>query len=448
MSRGRVLVIDGDDFARESLTGLLQPEYEVFTAKDGSEGLQIFGKARPDLVVTAVALHALDGIKVLEMIKRSSRNTPVIIVTAHAEMRSIIEAMRLGAYDYFAKPIDYSRLKEMISKALESTSHSADLIIPESVLHDALPNERTIVGRSSGIMEVIKKIGQVSSSRVNVLIEGESGTGKELVSRVIHNSGVTNGLPFVAVDLSTLPETLVESELFGHVKGAFTGAVRDRKGRFETAADGTLFLDEISEIPLNLQVKLLRVLQEREFEPVGGGMTLPMNARIVVATNRNLEELVRRGKFREDLFYRISVFRINIPPLRERREDIPSLVIHILQKINRELHKNVRRVPHDVIKALQNHYWVGNIRELENVLLQAVVLAKGDVLEKESLSFLQSTGSIAKAEGEDLSLELMEREHIIFVLNKTNWDKTEAARLLNISRHTLYNKIKAYRIAQ
>lgn len=262
------------------------------------------------------------------------------------------------------------------------------------------------------------------------------------------SSGITKGLPFVAVDLSTLPETLVESELFGHVKGAFTGAVKDRKGRFEIASDGTVFLDEISEIPLNLQVKLLRILQEREFEPVGDGVTIPMKARIISATNRNLEELVRQGKFREDLFYRISVFRIDLPPLRERKEDLPALVAHILQKINRDLHKNVTMIPHEVLQILQNHPWVGNIRELENVLMQAVVLAKGDTLDRENIIFRDKVDHDRMDERRNLSLDLVEKEHIEYVLSKTNWDKTEAAKLLNISRHTLYNKIKAYGIVQ
>ncbi len=448
MSGEKILIIDGDEATRESLVGTFRLLHDVYSATDGAEGLQIFGKVNPDLVITELGLGALNGMRVLEMIRKSGLNTSVIIIAAQAEMKSIIEAMRLGAYDYFTKPLDMERLKKRVSEAFHD-DNMPELLVPKPVYSaEDTYNDRIIVGKSHAILDVLKKVGQVSSSRVNVLIQGESGTGKELVSRVIHNSGITKGLPFVAVDFSTLPETLVESELFGHVKGAFTGAVRDRKGRFELAADGTVFLDEISEIPLNLQVKLLRVLQEREFEPVGDGMTVPMTARIIVASNRDLERLVEQGRFREDLFYRISVFRIDLPPLRERKEDIPALVTHILERINRELRKNVRRVPYEIIRILQNHDWAGNVRELENVLMQAVVLAKGDVLEKENLIFRELVSRYATTDGEDLSLDLMEREHILFVLDKTNWDKTRAARLLNISRRTLYNKLKEYRIAQ
>ncbi len=447
MRKGRILVIDRDNSLQDALSGALRgQEHEVQAVASGGEGLELFQTKSPDLVITALRLPDMAGIKVLEQVRRINRLTPVIIVTAHADMESVIDAMRLGAYDFFTKPLDMVRLKIQIARALQSGNPPADLVLPAEYYIDGNGNSPVMVGKSPGMLDVFKKIGQISSNRVSVLIQGESGTGKELVSRVIHNSGITKGLPFVAVDLSTLPETLVESELFGHVKGAFTGAVKDRKGRFETAADGTVFLDEISEIPMGLQVKLLRILQEREFEPVGDGVTLPMKARVIAATNRNLEELVRQGKFREDLFYRISVFRIDLPALRERKDDLPVLVTYLLQKINRELNKNVRKVPHEVMEVFRNHEWVGNVRELENVLMQAVVLANGDTLNPEDIFFRQNLNRPAAPERQDLSLDCVEKEHIEYVLNKTSWDKTEAAKLLKISRHTLYNKIKAYNI--
>ncbi len=449
MRKGRILIIENDDSMRESLTGALRKqEHEVYTAATGEEGLELLRNESPDLVITALRLPDTDGIKVLEQVRKDNRLTPVVIITAYANMRYVIDAMRLGAYDFFTKPLDIERLKVQIARALESGNPPADLVIPIEDHPDGGNNGLIMAGKSPEMMDVFKKIGQVSSSRVSVLIQGESGTGKELVSRVIHDSGITKGLPFVAVDLSTLPETLVESELFGHVKGAFTGAVKDRKGRFEIAADGTVFLDEISEIPMSLQVKLLRILQEREFEPVGDGITIPMRARVIAATNRNLEELVRQGKFREDLFYRISVFRIDLPSLRERKDDLQALVTYLLQKINRKLQKNVIRIPHEVMRVFQNHEWVGNVRELENVLMQAVVLAKGDTLELEDIIFRENGNHPATAERETLSLDMVEREHIEYVLNRTKWDKTEAAKLLKISRHTLYNKIKAYHIVR
>jgi two-component system, NtrC family, response regulator AtoC len=282
-----------------------------------------------------------------------------------------------------------------------------------------------------------------------VLIQGESGTGKELITKIIHYTGITHHQPFIAVNCTALSESLLESELFGHVKGAFTGAIRDKKGKFELAEDGTIFLDEISEISPNLQVKLLRVLQEREFERVGGELSIPMRARIVSASNKNLAEWVQQGKFREDLYYRLKVFTIEIPPLRERKEDIPKLVVHFLKKINKELHKNVWKVPYEVMELLQTHNWVGNVRELENTLLQAVVLAKGDVLEKEYI-LLKKDDNIknkdvkSEINNATLSLAAIEKSHIKLVLEKVNWDKQVAAKVLGIAKTTLYNKIETY----
>lgn len=443
-----ILVIDDDESTRESLEIVLgEEEYNVKCAVDGYKGLETFKKEPTDLIIVDLMMEGINGIKVLEEVKKENRNIPVILVTAYEDMTSIIEAMRLGAHDYIEKPIDISRLKLVISRALQRNSGAADLEVPDDSYTEQKDIQRMIVGKSPGIREVLKKIGQVSSSNVNVLIEGESGTGKELVSRVIHYSGPTRDFPFVPVDLSALPETLMESELFGHVKGAFTGATKARKGRFELAGEGTIFLDEISEIPLGQQVKLLRVLQEREFERVGSGLPVPMKARIIAATNKDLEALVRQGRFREDLFYRISVFTVSLPPLRERKEDIPLLALHILRRINRDLHKAIRKVPQEVIEILQSREWEGNVRELENVLMQGAILTKGDVLKKENVIFRNDGRSSATIPLRNLALESVERDHIRYVLEKVNWDKKEAARLLNISRQTLYNKIKRFNIS-
>lgn len=447
MEKQHILVIDDDDSIRESLRDFLQTrKYEVETASDGPEGLELFRRLKPDLVLSDVRMEGMNGIEVLKAIRTIDRNTPFIIMTAFGEMDSVIQAMKLGAYDYIEKPFDASEVESLIARALESTESDSGLDVAEAVSTGDLVEDRVIIGRSRGIIDVLKKIGQVSTNRVNVLIQGESGTGKELVSRIIHRSGPTRECPFVAVDVSALPETLLESELFGHVKGAFTGATRDRKGRFELAGEGTVFLDEISEISLSLQSKLLRVLQEREFQRVGDDAVIPMKARIIAATNRNLNELVKQGGFRQDLFYRISVFTINIPPLRERKEDIPLLVSYLLKKIDRETHKRVMKVPQDVMLVLQDHEWVGNVRELENVLMQAVVLARGEVLGRECIIFRDENKLNMKPRPQELSLDLAEMEHIRYVLEQTKWDKAKAARLLNISRQTLYNKIKAYKI--
>ncbi len=447
MNTGNILVIDDDNATRETLEIVLREEqFQVETAANGYEGIDILKSRKVDLVITDLRMDGLDGIEVLETIREADGNLPVIIITAYEDMTTIIEAMRLGAYDYIEKPIDIARLKLVISRALRVNTLATDLEVPNGEDSGEEGPARVIVGRSPGIRGVMKKIGQVSSSKVNVLIQGESGTGKELVSRVIHSSSVTAEFPFVPVDLSALPETLMESELFGHEKGAFTGALKGRRGRFELAGEGTIFLDEISEIPLNQQVKLLRVLQEREFVRVGSGISVPMKARIIAATNKDLEELVRQGKFREDLFYRISVFTIYIPPLRERKEDIPALVVHLLKKINKDLHKNIRKIPREVVEILQSRDWEGNVRELENVLMQAAVLAKGEVLEKENLIFREDGNHQFRPRPQSLSLALLEKAHIRFVLEKTKGDKKEAARLLEISRQTLYNKIKRYNL--
>ncbi len=447
MDRIKILVIDYDESSRQSLKVFLQKEeYEVIEASNGNEGIILFEKEKPGLVISALKLPDINGIEILRIVKKIESSIQVIIITAYSDMNSTILAMQNGAYDYIEKPLDMQRFKFVIYKALETSSLSKKLEIASINLSTVEEGNNFIIGRSAKIKEIIKKIGRISGNRVNILILGESGTGKELISKVIHNSGITKGQPFIAVNSAALPETLLETELFGHEKGAFTGAIREKKGKFELAGEGTIFLDEIAEISPNLQTKLLRVIQEREFERVGGEETIQMKARIIVATNKNLQELVKQGKFREDLFYRINVFSINVPPLRERKEDIPLLVVHFLQKINRELHKNVRKIPFEVVDLLQHYEWVGNVRELENVLMQAVVLAQGEALEKENI--LSKANMIRKHSNEDidLSLSTLEKEHITYVLEKVNWDKKEAARLLHISRQTLYNKIKAYSI--
>jgi len=442
----KVLVIDPDEGIRGSLkTFLNQLEYTVILANSGKQGISLFEKEEPDLVITALEMDDIDGIEILKTIKKIESNTQVIIITSIDDMNSIILAMQNGAYDFLSKPLDLQKFKFIIQRALETSLLSKKLELVNINLTDK-DNYNLIVGRSPQIKEIIKKIGQISINKVNVLIQGESGTGKELISRVIHNSGITKEQPFIAVNSAALPETLLETELFGHEKGAFTGAVRSKKGKFELAGEGTIFLDEISEMSLNLQTKLLRVIQEREFIRVGGEETIPMKARIIVATNQNLQKLVEERKFREDLYYRIKVFSIYVPPLRERKEDIPILIVHFLQKINRELHKNVRKVPYEVLDMLQQYNWVGNVRELENVLLQAVVLAKGEAVEKENIMLKSKDKQIIIEERDDYSLESVEKKHIVNVLEKVKGDKHEAAKLLKISRQTLYNKIKAFSI--
>ena len=300
------------------------------------------------------------------------------------------------------------------------------------------------------MMEIFKKIGKSSANRVTVLIQGESGTGKELIARIIHKSGITKDQPFIAINCTALPENLLETELFGHVKGSFTDAIRDKRGKFELAGEGTVFLDEISEMSFKLQAKLLRVLQEHEFERVGGENSIQLKARIIAATNKNLNKMVNEGTFREDLFYRLSVFSITSPPLRDRRNDIELLVKHFIEKINTKLHKNVRKIPKEVMYLLKNHEWRGNVRELENTLMQAVVLSKSDMLEKENILLKKYTGNefsdlLAR---ENLSLEELEKEYIKRILTRTDWNVNKTCEVLKVSKATIYRKIEQYGLKQ
>lgn len=446
-----ILVIDDDESIRETLyLYLSELNYKVLLASDGKMGVEMLEKEHPDLILTDLRMGNYSGIDVLRRAKEIDSHNQVVLMTAYEDMQSTIKAMQLGAYDYIEKPLELERFNVTIKRALESKRLSERLVIAISEDSTEYQIENSLIGKTPIMKDIFKKIGRISSNRVNVLIEGESGTGKELVTKIIHYMGITKDQPFIAVNCTALSESLLESELFGHVKGAFTGASRDKKGKFELAGEGTIFLDEISEISPNLQVKLLRVLQEKEFERVGGEETIKMGARIVAATNRNLAETVKQGKFREDLYYRLKVFTIDLPTLRERMDDIPSLVIHFLKKINKDLHKNVRKIPYEVMELLQNHEWVGNVRELENILLQAVVLSKGDVLEKENI-LLRKVTADSPSSSEDLaklSLAEIEKRHIKLVLDHLNWDKPKACKVLGISKPTLYNKIQTYELSE
>jgi len=443
-----ILIIDDDEAVREGLNVFLTGRgYRIITAANGEEGIAQFGLCKPDIVITDLKMPLLNGFQVLDKILNSGRQIPVIILSAFDDMHSIIKAMELGAYDYVEKPFSNNHLINVIEKAVETKILSDKLDETVNDLKYVNNKDRVFIGKSKPVKDIFKEVGQVCSSRVTVLIQGESGTGKELLSHIIHSSGVTKGKPFIAVNCTALTETLLQSELFGHVKGAFTGAIRDKKGKFELAADGSIFLDEISDISPDLQIKLLRALEEKEFEPVGGEVTIPIRARIIAASNRNLKKLVEKGKFRKDLFYRLNVFSIYIPPLSERKEDIPLLIMEFLNRINAELHKNVRKVPYDVIELLENHSWSGNVRELYNTLLQAVVLTKGDVLEKENILLKEKT--LESSRGvveEDMSLSELEKIHITQLFHKYKGNKFHMCKVLGITKPTLNSKIKKYLI--
>ena len=450
----KILVIDDDQSIRKTLTSYLKKHgYEVSSAENGTAGIEIVKSELPDLVITDIRMPGVDGFEVLKITKEIDPHIHVIIITAFDDMHTTIKAMQQGAYDYIEKPLEIDKLKLTIQRALENKKLSDELNSLTQEKTDELELQNTLIGKTPQMKQVYKKIGQVSTSRVTVLIQGESGTGKELVARAIHYSGITKAHPFVAVNCTALTESLLESELFGHVKGAFTGSIKDKKGKFELAGEGTIFLDEISEISPSLQVKLLRILQQKEFEKVGGEALITMKARVIAATNKNLSELVKTGKFREDLYYRLKVFSIDIPPLRERIEDIPLLVSHFLNKINIELHKNVNKIPEEVMEILKNHYWVGNVRELENTLMQAVVLSSDDVLLKENILLRKteqidsSNEEIQNVKPEFISIEELEKRHIKNILEALKWDKNKAHKILGISLPTLYSKIEHYKLS-
>ncbi len=372
------------------------------------------------------------------MLKKLNIDIPVILMTGQDDMTTTIKAMQQGAYDYLTKPLDLNLLKTIIARLFDTQklSNYVNLIVEKGAQEYKIEN--VIIGRDQRMIEIFKTIGNVTQSGVTVLIEGESGTGKELIARAIHYNSSRSDEPFIAVNCTALAESLLESELFGHVKGSFTGATVDKRGKFELAHNGTIFLDEIGEISPALQVKLLRVLQEREFERVGGDKTIKMSARVIAATNRDLAKEVAEGRFREDLYYRLNVVSILVPPLRERKADIPMLVKYLLQEISEELHKKVRNITDGAMERLINHDWPGNIRELQNILTRAIVLSKSDVLDEELIPDVSPKSVIPFASDWKRTLADVEEEHIQRVFKNTGGNRSETAKILGVSKPTIY----------
>ncbi len=444
-----VLVIDDDESIRDSCSQVLEKEgHSVKTAKDGNEGLKLFKKEFFHLVLLDLKLPGIDGMEVLTRIKEQDPNTSVIIITGFASIESAVEAMKRGASEYLAKPFSPTELRLLTRKALDGRK----ILFENMYLREELEKKSEfdmVVGKSRAMEKVIDIVRRVSASESTVLITGESGTGKELLAREIHNHSPRKEAPFIVVDCGALVETLFESELFGHVKGSFTGAHETKHGRFEVANGGTIFLDEISNISLNIQAKLLRVIQEREITRVGGTRPIKVDVRILAATNENLADLVRKGKFREDLFYRLSVVPIHLPPLQERKDDIPLLVDHFLQKYNKRARKKISAISTPVKKALMGYDWPGNIRELENTIERAVVLSKGDEIELEDLIYhgiSTNSSPFHPVGGKYKSLDEVEKEYIKTVLQAEHGNKSKSAKILGIDRKTLMTKVKKYKI--
>ncbi len=439
-----VLIIDDDSLIRKTLASHLSRQgFEVRQAETGEAGLQEFKENSPDLVLLDIRLPDISGLEVLRRIKQIDAKPCALIMTAYDDMKTTVEAIQQGAFEYLVKPLDYVALDLTINKAFQvrKLEDRVSYLIEEKQKEYTIDN---LIGRSVQMREVFKLIGSVAASRTNVLIQGESGTGKELVAKAIHYNSPFRDEPFIVINCSAISDTLLESELFGHVKGAFTDAVCETKGKFEIAGKGTLFLDEVGDISPNLQSKLLRVIETRDFMKVGGERVLKTEARIIAATNQNLKALIDKGRFREDLYYRLKVVEINLPALRERREDIPALVAYLLEKINRELKKNVRKVPDDVMKLVMDMPWKGNVRELENALTRAVILAKSDFVLRENLPLEAMDEKVVQREL--VTLKEVEKNYIQYVLKMAKGNKTRTCQILQISRPTLDKKIREYQL--
>jgi DNA-binding NtrC family response regulator len=442
----RVLVVDDEQIIRESLSFILQKEgYEVEDAPNGQEAYKKVSENPPDIVITDIEMPGMKGVDLLEKISQVSPQTFVIIITAYGSIETAIKALRMGAYDYILKPLDFDELVLRLRRLMEFKR----LALENQMLRQEINREydfHNLVGQSAVMKKVFATIERVSHSDGTVLITGKSGTGKELVARAIHHNSVRKQNRFIPVNCGAIPDNLFESELFGHKKGAFTDAVSDKDGMFKTANGGTLFLDEVSETPLHLQVKLLRAIEQKEITPVGGTTPLKIDARIIAATNQNLAERVEQGKFRDDLYYRLNVIEINLPSLSERREDVPLLVQHFIEKFRGEMGKAIKGVDNKVMHILMNRTWKGEVRELQNVIERAMIFCDGEYITMKELpeSLRAELGEdVVPEEGTGLkdAVRRFEKSHILELLTKFDYDKEKTASALDISVSTLYRKM-------
>jgi DNA-binding NtrC family response regulator len=442
----RILVVDDEEIMRDSLHAWLQEDgFHVETLGDGKRALETVRRQVYDAILLDLKLPDMDGLEILKECKKYQPNTPVLIITAYGSVDSAIEAMKQGASDYITKPFNPEEVSLALHHIVDDLAIRRENIYLKLKLEKSY-DHRGIISKSHKMERIFDLISNIADTRSTVLIQGESGTGKELIARAIHYGSNRAHHPFISVSCAALVDSLLESELFGHEKGAFTDAKTLKRGKFELADGGSLFLDEVGEISPKLQLNLLRVLQEREFHRVGGEEPIRVDVRIIAATNRNIDEAVREGRFREDLYYRLNVISIQIPPLRDRKEDVPPLVEHFIEKFNMESGKKVESVSEEALQLLLEHDWPGNVRELENVVERAVIINKGGVIlpgdlpphlssptgENLSVPFVQST------------LQEVERLHILRTLNENEWNIQRSARVLGIDRSTLYAKIKRY----
>ena len=448
MPEGRILIIDDEDSIRDYLSMMLEREgYEVSASENGKKALKLNTKKAYDVVITDIQLPGMTGLEILTALRESDPELPVIIITGHASQESAIEALNMGAFYYLLKPVSNEELKQVVRTALEVHRLKDENKDLERALHPV--GEREMVGESGRMESVFDLIDRVATTSSTVLLYGESGTGKELVARAIHSRSARSDKRFVSINCGALPETLLESELFGHVKGSFTGAVRDKRGLFVVAEGGTFFLDEVSETSTAIQVKLLRVLQEREVVPVGGTKPTKVDVRVVAATNADLDKAIKEGRFRADLYYRLNVIPITIPPLRERKDDIPLLVDHFLERFT----GGAKRVSDGAMEILAAYDWPGNVRELENIIERAVILEDDDEVTAESLNvsiFPERMRKKARVSSEGalgvsgVTLDELEQRYLLQILEETGWKKKNAAEILGINPSTLYRKLQRY----
>ncbi|OGQ28545.1 MAG: two-component system response regulator [Deltaproteobacteria bacterium RIFCSPLOWO2_02_FULL_50_16] len=476
MNKKTILVADDEESLRTIIKNSLEAkDYDVLLAHDGSEAAKLMSHHEVDVALLDIRMPSPTGLELLESIQKKGQGPLVIIMTAVDTMNSAIEAMKRGAFDYLSKPFDLDEMEILVEKALESRALEQEVLHLRQEVKNKYASPQILVGKTRAIQEIYKMIGKVAINNTTVLIQGESGTGKELIARAVHHNSLRNQYPFVPVNVAAIPKDLLESELFGFMKGSFTGAVQDHAGYFEKANRGTLFLDEIGDLPLELQAKLLRVLQDGEVERLGAPKSIKVDVRIVAATHRNLEHLVKAEKFRVDLYYRLNVVPINVPPLRARIEDIPVLTDHFIALFCEEMGVPAKKLPLATRRLLQKYKWPGNVRELENIIKRAIVLSPGPAISPETVnSFLE--GSFEGMDVTDLSLEdiirkklsvfiaqcknydmediydsviqRVERPLIELILDKTRWNQIQAAKILGINRNTLRKKIAQLKISR
>ena len=443
MQKTKILIVDDELIMRESLAGWLERDgHEVTKTASGEEALEILKESRFDILLVDIKMEGISGLDVLKQVKESDPEVSVVMITAYGSISTAIEAMKNGAYDYLLKPFEPDELGVLIEKIAAFQTQARENLYLRQQYQDRTRFE-SMIGQSKSMQEIFDLIQDIAPTGSTVLITGETGTGKELAARAIHTHSSRSEGPFVSVNCGSIPEHLMESELFGHLKGAFTDAKETKKGRLELAHGGTLFLDEIGEISMRMQIDLLRVLEDRVFYRVGGTQPIEIDFRVIAATNRDLEEAIRKGTFREDLFYRLNVISLQMPSLRERKEDIPLLAEHFLHRFSQETNKSVELISREAIDEMMLYEWPGNIRELENAIERAVVVCKGPKVMPDDLPIFRPEYVCIPPSN---TLMEVEKAHIQQILNDNQWNISRSATILGIDRSTLYSKIKRYNI--